>query len=108
MKAISTTGWKFRCKGEYAHWFELCRRDSCHSCDTGNSHATCDRSVTVEWLHHGGFSKSRPPHKACPSCSEIVGKRDARAAHLASLGWRERAKQREIYRLEDIGATRKR
>lgn len=53
MKAISTTGWKFRCKGgEYAHWFELCRRDSCSICDTATL-ATLTLRATAPFSSNG-------------------------------------------------------
>lgn len=84
-KRIKVFGWKFRCKGEYAHYFHMCRSE-CDSCESGNSHAYCQPSITVGWLEKGGFSDSQPPHRACERCAAIV----AENKRIASLGWRER------------------
>jgi hypothetical protein len=87
LRKIRVRGWKFRRAGEFAHHFDICRRPDCTSCEEGYSHAECDRKIRAAWLDLPAFSKSRPPHRACPKCSAILAERE----RVRNLPWRERA-----------------
>ena len=85
---VRTEGWKFRKKGEFAHYFSPCRHADCQSCDEGTSHAMCGRGIVAGWYELPSFSKSRPPHKACAICSDMIEEQ----ARIRNLPWRERAR----------------
>ena len=92
--SVRQAGWKFRAKGEFAHFFSICRRDDCKPCGRLEAHAFCNEGITVSLVDLPALSRSQPPHRACPTCVEIVKERDT----FSYASWRVRAAMKPLLR----------